>query len=412
MKKINNDNKNLPNYKKIIITIILLVLILIVCGYNIIKLIKKPTNIFIVENGKLYQEEFAIGYVLRDEEVLDSDNTRNIVQIKTEGEKVAKDEAVYRYYSDNEEKLKNKILELDNQIQDAMNKQTEIYSGDIKILDKQIEERIKGLVKLNSIQEISEAKKDINSYIIKKAKMVGELSPQGSYLKKLIEQRSEYENQLNSGAEYINATEAGIVSYRIDGLEADLKIENYENLAYENLSKLDLKVGQTIATSNTHGKIINNFKCEIATILKSENAKNSKVGDYIKIRLSNNDEITAKISYKKEESDNSTLIVFYINKDVEKLIASRKISMDVIWWSYEGLKVPNSAILEEDDKTYVIRNRAGYTDKILIKVKRKNENYSIIDNYITEELTQMGYTTQEITEMKRINLHDEIKIDV
>ena len=53
----------------------------------------------------------------------------------------------------------------------------------------------------------------------KKSKIAGEQSPAGSYLKKLIDQRSEYENELNSGAEYIEATKSGIVSYRVDGYE-------------------------------------------------------------------------------------------------------------------------------------------------------------------------------------------------
>lgn len=41
------------------------------------------------------------------------------------------------------------------------------------------------------------------------------------------------------------------------------------------------------------------------------------------------------------------MVVFRTNKAVEDLISYRKISVDVIWWSSEGLKVINSAILEE-----------------------------------------------------------------
>ena len=52
---------------------------------------------------------------------------------------------------------------------------------------------------------MKELKKNMNTYITKKAKIAGDLSPSGSYLKKLIDQRSSYENSLNSGAEYITA---------------------------------------------------------------------------------------------------------------------------------------------------------------------------------------------------------------
>lgn len=105
------------------------------------------------------------------------------------------------------------------------------------------------------------------------------------------------------------------------------------------------------------------------------------------------------------------MLVFNINKSVEDLIAYRKISIDVIWWSYSGLKVPNTALIQEDDLYYVIRNRTGYTDKILVKVLKQNQNYSIIENYTTKELLELGYTQDEISSMKSISLYDEIAVN-
>ncbi len=408
MKKKSKKN-NILNNKKLLISFLIILIILVSFVYNIFKLIKEPTNIFIIENGKLYMEETCIAYVIRDEEVEKGNNYANgIVQIKTEGEKVAKDEPIFRYYSNNEEKLKEKIKELDGQIQQVLSNQTDIYSNDIKILDKQIEEKLDKLKVLNNIQDIKELKNDISSDIIKKAKIAGDLSPSGSLLKSLITQRSQYEEELNSGAEYIKANRSGIVSYRIDGLEDELKIGDYDKLSKEYLENLDIKIGQTVATSNTSGKVINNFECAIATVVKSEEAKKAVEGQKITLRMSNGVEITAQISYIKTQPDNSTLIVFFINKNVEELISCRKISIDVIWWSDEGLKVPNSSILEEDGKTYIVRNRAGYTDKILVKVLRRNDNYAIIDNYEMKELEEMGYSKEDITGMKSISQHDEI----
>ena len=101
---------------------------------------------------------------------------------------------------------------------------------------------------------------------------------------------------------------------------------------------------------------------------------------------------------------------FKITKQVEELIKYRKISIDVIWWSDEGLKVPNSTIIFENDRAYVTRKRTGYTDKILIKVVRSNENFSIIQNYTTQELVDLGYSLEEIATMKNISIYDEIII--
>ena len=87
----------------------------------------------------------------------------------------------------------------------------------------------------------------------------------------------------------------------------------------------------------------------------------------------------------------------------------RKISIDVIWWSYSGLKVPNSALMKEGDYYYVIRNRAGYDAKMLVKVLQTNETYSLVDNYSSSELSEMGYTATEIRNMYTIKLYDKIK---
>ncbi|MBO5478487.1 MAG: hypothetical protein J6A04_02055 [Clostridia bacterium] len=157
------------------------------------------------------------GYVIREEMVVQGDNYKNgMVQIKAEGERVAKDDPIFRYYSNNEETLVKKIEELDIKIQEAMANETNLFSSDMKLLENQIQEKLIELEKLNDIQKITEYKKDINTKITKKAKIAGELSPSGSYIRKLIEERSSYEKTLNSGSEYINAPMSGIVSYRVD----------------------------------------------------------------------------------------------------------------------------------------------------------------------------------------------------
>ncbi len=53
----------------------------------------------------------------------------------------------------------------------------------------------------------------------------------------------------------------------------------------------------------------------------------------------------------------------------------------------------------------------GYTDKILIKVLKTNEHYSIIRNYETTELKEeLGYDSTSIRQNKNITLYDEILI--
>lgn len=411
MKEENIKENGKVNKKRLIIYITFF-LIIIYMMFAVYLLISQPIDKVTVENGTLYLEETDIGYVIREEVVVKGNNYKNgMEQIKSEGEKTAKGDSIYRYYSKNEEQLKTQISELDNQIQEALEGQTELFSSDIKLLEEQLDEKIELLSKTTDMSKIAEYEKQISDLVVKKAKAAGESSAAGSYLKQLYSQRAKLEEQLNSGAEYIAAPISGIVSYKVDGLEETLTPNNFSTLNKEFLESLNLKTGQLIATNDECGKIIDSSKCYISTISSSEEAKNAKLDDDVQIRLSNNKVIDATISYVSQENEEETLIILEINKQISELANYRKVSFDLIWWSSSGLKVPNQAIVEENGVNYVVRNRAGYLSKIAVKVTRKNDKYSIVSNYNTDNLKQLGFSTDEINSMKKVSIYDELMLN-
>lgn len=408
MSRKERKSKNKVNIKLLTVSIIAIIFI-IIFAYNIIALFINPTDTFMIENGKISDTEEAVGYLIRDEKLFQGNNYKNgIFQIKTEGQRVAKGDPIFRYYTNNEENLTQKIAELDLQIQDALEQSSNIYSSDIASIDRQIEDRLTKISKVNKVTDIIEYKKEINTALTKKAKLTGELSPSGSYIKELISQRSKYEEQLNSGSEYIEATVSGVVSYKVDGLEETLTPNSFENITEEYLDKLKFKTGEMISSSNESGKIVNNYNCYLATVLESKEAKNVQLDKSLQLILSTGDEVKATVVHVAEQESGNTLIIFKITDCVEKLIAYRKISFEVVWWSANGLKVPNSSIVEKDGQKYIVRKRVGYTDNILVKILKESENYSIIENYTSLELQELGYSTEEIRNMKNISLYDEI----
>lgn len=410
-KERNSKAKSSTQEKKIVIYITFLAILLYI-AYAIYLLVKQPTNVFTIEEGKLYQEETDIGYVIRNEKVVKGENYKNgMMQIKSEGEKAAKNENIFRYYSSNEESLKQKIEDLDNKIQEVMLSDTSLFSSDMKLLENQIDEKVTDINQITDSTKLIEYKKEISNLVTKKAQIAGDLSPKGSYLNQLIEERKRYENQLNSGAEYVVAPVSGIVSYKVDGLEEMLTVDNFSSLSKEYLESLDLKTGKLVATSEESGKVIDNFSCYIATISSSEEAKNAEVGQTVKVRLSNNVEIPAEITNLIQEEEESVVIILKIEKQIEELINYRKISFDLIWWDDTGLKVPNQAIIRMDDLDYVVRKRAGYLSKILVKVKKRGEKYSIVEAYTTENLKDLGFSNEEIGNYKKVSLYDEILLN-
>lgn len=406
MKEVQKEKINVI---KVLITIIFMILFIILVT-NSTNILKNSTDTVIVVDGSLSFEEPAEGYIIRDEIVLQGENYKNgMVQIVSDGERAAKDEDVFRYYSNGEKDIVEQIGELDEEINELIENESlnQNTQSDFVSLGKSIEETIDSMYNLNYLQEIKEHKNEIDAYISKKAQMTEVLSPENSYVKTLIDQRNNLKQELEKGSEVIKAPVSGLASYRVDGLEEVLKTGNFDYLSTELLEGFDLKVGASVPLSSEKGKIVNNFESYIAVSMSTEKSLTAKVGDNVTLRLSNSDEIDSEIVYIKDE-DNSRILVFKIDKDIAELLEYRKISLDVIWWKYTGLKVSNSALIEENDKIYVERDKAGYVEKILVKVLRQNDTYSIVENYEDDELRELGYTEEEISEMSKIKLYDEI----
>ena len=300
--------------------------------------------------------------------------------------------------------------------------EVDIVIGTHRLLGKDVEFKDLGLLIIDeehrfgvkAKEKIKEYKKDLNSYLVRKAKIAGEKSPSGSYLKALIRQRSEYENQLNSGTEYLTSTRSGVVSYRVDGLEDILTPANFGSLSKNMLENLHLKTGQIISTSEDSGKFIDNFCCYIACVLKDDilQEKGTNVGDSINMRLSNRKEVKATIEYISKENNEEDLVVFKLENYTEELINYRKISFDIIWWDVSGWKVPNNAIkYEKEDLAYVVCKRAGYTDKVYVQILKQGDKYSIIKNYDSgDELLEKGVSNDVVKNRKKVALYDEIQL--
>ena len=400
--------KNKKMNKRIIVYFIFFFIVFYIL-LSIYLLVKTPNETIMVDNGTLTLEEASTGYIIREETVLKGENYKNgLTPIVIEGERAAKGQTVFRYSGMEEEETKEKIAEINAKIQEALAKQPNILTTtDIKILEKQIDEKTQNLRKLTDVSVISEYKKEIEEILNKEAKIAGSQSKSGAYIGQLAKEKEEYENKLTSDSEYIQSPMAGVVSYRVDGLEDVLSVNDFSTITKDFLENLELKTGKIVSTSNESGKIINNFKCYIATVLESEAANTAEIGNKVKITLSSGNEMNGEIKYITKEDKDEVLVIIEIKQLTQELIEHRKISLNITWWSSSGYKVPNSSILEDENGLkYVIKRNAGQDKKVIVKVLRKNEKYSIIDIYKDDELNELGI--EDIDKNQKITKYDNV----
>ena len=214
MKKTNTGKKKKVNKFTFFCILVVFILVISYVMIGIIGLMKNPSSTVIVREGTVTKEETVTGVIIRDETIVQGKNLKNGMQhIVDEGEKVAVGDPIFRYFSTDESQTKSKIAELDNKINLAISENNQIlYSSSTKLIDSQILEKIKELPEINSVQILKENKRNVSSLILKKAKLAGDLSPTGSTLKQLINERSKLEKKIADGAEYIKAEKSGIVS--------------------------------------------------------------------------------------------------------------------------------------------------------------------------------------------------------
>ena len=392
-----------------VILLVIGIIAFIIVGINFDKIFGNYHDKFLVAEGSLSLEESTEGYVLREEIVLQNDEPDNgMVQIVPDGEKAAKNEAVYRYYSDSEDRILEEISNLDIQISDEIEQNgSNLISSDISSIERQIESTINEMYKINDVKKTNEYRAELDSYMTKKAQITGEISASDSRIRQLTNQRNDLQKQLEAESKIVYAPESGVVSYRVDGLEETLKVDDFSYLTTDLLDDYDLKVGVAVPLSQNQAKLINNFNSYIVVSMNTEMASAAAVNDNVTLRLPNLKEIKAEVVYVKNDEGNY-IIVFKVDRDIDYLIQYRKISLDVIWWKYSGWKISNSALINENDIMYVEKQKNGFIDKIPVKILRQNESYSIVENYTDDELAELGFKESEISGRVKVKLYDEI----
>ena len=395
--------------KNALIVIVSVVLATMIIAW-FIRVVNSSAETMIITDGTISQSETLTGYYVREEKVVNSDKNKNgMQQIVTEGQKVAANESIFRYYSESENDNKAKINEIDQKIQKLVEtSDIGLYNSDLRLIDSQMLDSLKNISTYNSIQNIKELKSAMKILENKKAEIVASSTTNDSEISKLISDRKTLEKQRDADSTYIKAPVSGILSYRIDGLEDQLKFSDINNYNNEYLENLNLDTGKIIPTSTTEGKIVNNFECYVITNASSEEAKKAKVRDKVQITLPTGRTIDARVANIIEEQNGSRTIAIKFSDNIDEVTSYRKVSFDVIWWNSTGYKVKNSGIIEENNLHYVIRSRQGHLKKVLVKIKKQTDTYSIVKNYSASELKELNYDKKALTSLM---LNDEILLN-
>lgn len=368
--------------------------------------ISENTKQYLVEKGTLEHTEIATAYIVKNEKTIEKDKSKVLVPVIAEGARISKGDIIATYKGDEYKNYEETLARMDKEILERMQDLPAVYSSEVDAIENTIYSLVKASIEETSYNKMQEYKQKINTYINKRANIIGELSPDGAEIKTLIQERNEYEAQAKKSNDNILAPVPGIVSYTVDGLEQKLSYGSVAELDYANIKEV---VNEEKEIDNTKIKVVNNYEAYIVMKVSLDNAQYIETGYSYRLRLIEQDnyEFIAHLERVKQVEDGIE-VYFRISNGLEHIVNLREVEIEVVWDYSQGLIVPLKALNKYDkiDSYYLTAIKQGEYKSIPVLLRIENENYVVVKNYTDEELDQLGLQCEY-----ELKLYDRIIVE-
>ena len=375
----------------------------IVGGIVLYKFTLKPQITYTVINGYVEKVDDTTAALIKQESVLELRKDSSAIPVVEQGKRAAKDEVLAVYKSEDYDEYLSKINEMDESIASLVKDLPTTYSLDITNIQNEISSVTKNAYGENSYLKMQEYKSMLDELSYRKVNTLSELSPAGSKIRELIEERKALENQNKMSGDNIKASVSGVVTYKIDGLENIVDFSKVEELSSDKIDEIFGKYKEN--NINNFGiKIINNYSAYLITkVPRGENDKYIKEGSVYKLKLNgnNNNNTLEGTLIKNIQTDQFNYSIFHISNGIEDLIDNRLLDVEIIWNREEGMAVLKNAIKRNTEDTYyyvTLVNGGQYMD-IPIKIVSSSDTVCIVTNFSKEERESLNITTTSTLQM-------------
>lgn len=278
-----------------------------------------------------------------------------------DGSRVAAGDTIALFFkSANDAKIYMQKQELEKELEyyEQLQNQALLSYLDIDRLDATINNELDELIfkiESNDFTEISENFETLKYNISSRQIATGEKLDFSKQIKQL---KKEIKNLSGSGINFskITADFPGCFISSIDGYEGVTDYGKLEGISVAEAEKLvnsePKKVGSSVI-----GKIVGEYNWYAVCSIPSTSIENLYVGKTVKASFENTDvsDIPMKVKSISEVSDSKVGVILQSNLMNEDIAALRKEKISIVLDSFEGLKVPNEALVEtekeEDGKT-------------------------------------------------------------
>lgn len=334
------------------------------CAFYGIRYIRRPEKSQPAVSEIYENKVMASAYIVKTEQVYNAPAGGRIYHYLGEGTKVKKNNLLMTVYTgDVSEQTLAELNSINQKISELQNSGASysLGSNSQENIDI-IKENIIKSANVNELGNIENYKLQINSIV------TGSIQDmRKSDISVLESKKQSIEAGLQSAKSDIYSQMAGVYSKNIDGLEEILtprSVVEYKAEDYDNIKAPAEKPQNAVTAGQPVCKVVNNQTWYVMTAVKADTAAKLSKGQKITLRFSQLPGIETRgiIEYISKEDSNTdkNVVVIKCEQYKEGVLSLRITGVELVIDSYEGYRVPISAIrIADGEKGVMVRTEAG-----------------------------------------------------
>ena len=393
-----------------VLGIALSVFILIMVGSQIAFMINNSHD---TEEAVLYTVNENItfkGMFLRDERVLNYDNTSGgvINYLYGDGMKVAENSDIAKVYGNSDQiYYRNRLSRLKTVLSDLKRAQSPgttnyVQSESLRSKIKNDYLNVTNMIQQKDYSSVSSKSDDLiytmNIYNI----VTGSEENFKPVIKQIKSEINDLKAKIEEPVDSIRTNSSGYFVKSVDGYESSVSYEDIENMSTDELQKLfDIKPK---VTDNTVGKILKSYEWKFLGIIKNTNK--FLINDGLSIRFNSSNKVYGVTvdSIKPIDGTDNSVVILNCNEIDENVLNCRFDNAELIFDEYTGVKVPREAIRFQGEQkgAYVMLGQKITFKKI--DVIYEGDDYVLSkntsdDSYLLlyDQILLEGVSTDEVT---------------
>ena len=315
-------------------------------GYNVVSSLAEPLTTAAVIEYEAGAGCYTTGFVVRDETVITSGYDITVINC-AEGAHVAANEAVATgYLSDGAQQRQARIQTLQaqlTQLQYAWSASSSL--ADQAVLDEELSASLLSMAKftarrdMNSAQDLSP---ELKGLVLRRLAGTGDSASIAAQIESVQEELSRLQEQSAADTKAITVSQAGTYSGVADGYESVLTPEILSSMTVQDYNA----VTQQEVPEDAIGKLIRGTTWYYVTSLPASELKDVKAGSTVRILFARDvyDEIDMKVERVGNNEAGFKLLVLSCDRYMQNVTLLRQQSADVVFNSYQGLRVPKDAV--------------------------------------------------------------------